>query len=192
MLVGMRAFWSAVGYGSVPFIPFVGAAALYKSFTKILSTINTVWRIPGCGRLIREPGNRNLILQACFDATVLDRVGAQFLMAINIFGPLSAAQTASVLLKLIAGITLLYESLFWEYKNHPERLLDQAVFERLVRAFQKSQGRVRMANHLTACITSANSYSKEACMKELQTAVEEGRNEKGKYLIRTRTVLDGN
>ncbi|GAB1318542.1 hypothetical protein MFIFM68171_08752 [Madurella fahalii] len=188
MEVGMSVFWNAVGFNSVPFVPFIGATALYKSFTKILAAINTVWRIPGCNALIQEPKNRNLILQACFDVTVLDRIGAQFLMAINIFGPLTASQTASVLLKLIAGITLLYESIFWEYKDHPDKVVDQEMFGRLVYDFQKSKGRQHMSSRLTAEITSSNSYSKEKCMRELQTAVDWGRNEHGKSLISARAV----
>lgn len=185
----MRSFWNAVGISSVPFVPFIGAAALYKSFYKILETIDVVWRIPGCRALVQKSKIRNLILQACFDATVMDRVGVQFLMAINIFGPLSAAQTAGVLLKMIAGITLLYERIFWESKDHPKRLMEQSVMESLIRDFQKSKDRVRMSSHLTATITTSNCYSKETCLNELQTAIDEGRSRRGKDFLRKQTVM---
>ncbi|KXX80024.1 hypothetical protein MMYC01_203438 [Madurella mycetomatis] len=163
MEVGMRIFWRAVGLGSVPFVPFVGATALYKSFTKILTAINTIWRIPGYSALIQNPGNHNLILQGCFNVIV-------------------------VVLKLIAGITLLYESIFWEYNNHRGKVMDQPMLKRLMHAFERSEGRKRMSNHLTAVITSGNAYSKEKCMRELQTAVDLGRNERGKNLLHARTV----
>lgn len=187
----MNTFWRAVGLGSVPFVPFVGAAGLYTSFSTILATINTVWRIPGTERLMLRSKIRNKILQGCFDVNVVDRIGAQFLMTINIFGPLSSAQTATVLLKLIAGISLLHESIFWEYKNHPERLITEQFMESMIKKFQKSPGRTRMANHLTGTISTANCYKKDACKAALETAIDEGRNERGKHLIRKHTVVGG-
>ncbi|KAK3984702.1 hypothetical protein QBC44DRAFT_336483 [Cladorrhinum sp. PSN332] len=189
--VGMATFWRAVGLNAIPFLPFVSAAGLYNSFNKILATINTVWRIPGCDRLIQKTKIRNKVLQACFNVNVFDRIGAQFLISINIFGPLSGGQTAMVLLKLIAGISLLYESIFWEYKNHSDGRITQEVMEQLILQFQKSDGRSRMANHLTGTISTSNAYSKEACFKELQKAIEYGRNEKFKNLIRKHTVVGG-
>lgn len=185
----MRAFWMTVGVGSIPFVPFVGATAFHRSFIKILARVNTVWRIPGYDALIQIPKNRNLILQACFDTSVAERIGVQFLMALNFLGPLTSADTAMVLLKLVAGISLLYESFFWEHKKHPEMLVNQAVFERLTYDFRKSQGRSRMSNHLTARITVGNAYNKDACLRELRAAVELGRNETGKLLVRSRTAV---
>ncbi|KAK4161487.1 hypothetical protein QBC43DRAFT_372232 [Cladorrhinum sp. PSN259] len=189
---GMATFWRAVGLGSVPFVPFVSAAGLYNSFNKILATVDTVWRIPGCTKLIEKTKMRNRILQGCFDVNVFDRIGAQFLISLNIFGPLSGGQTAMVLLKLIAGISLLYESIFWEYKSHAGRAgVGKEEMEALITKFQESDGRARMANHLTGTISTSNAFNKEACMKELRKAIDEGRNEKGKSLIRKHTVVPG-
>jgi hypothetical protein len=185
-------FWRAVGVGSVPFIPFIGATALYTAFIKILEQITYIWGFRGCSLLIKRSRVRNQFLRGCFGASASDIIGAKFLMALNIFGPLSAAQTATIVLKMIAGISLIYESIFWTSKNHPEWEITEGFVDSLVKEFQKSPGQQRMSNHLTVRIHLGNCYSKEACLQELQAAVEEGRSSMGKDFTRKHTILEHN
>ncbi|SCO32855.1 uncharacterized protein FFNC_03125 [Fusarium fujikuroi] len=137
--LGMDVFWKAVGTSSIPFIPFVGATALYSAFIKILKIINTIWGIPSCTPLLHDSKVRNLFLQGCFDASAGDILTSKFLVALNFFGPLTATQTFTVILKMIAGIYLLHEKLFWYIKNHPERVVSPATIGRMVMEFRRSQ-----------------------------------------------------
>ncbi|KAF4450003.1 hypothetical protein F53441_6787 [Fusarium austroafricanum] len=188
--LGMDVFWKAVGTSSIPFIPFVGATALYSAFIKILKIINTIWGIPSCTPLLHDSKVRNLFLQGCFDASAGDILTSKFLVALNFFGPLTAAQTSTVILKMIAGISLLYEKLFWYVKNHPERIVSPATIGRMVMEFRRSQGQRNMSARLTYRITLANCYDKAACLAELEEAVEAGRSVMGKEGMRKKTIVD--
>ncbi|KAH7253079.1 hypothetical protein NW759_013706 [Fusarium solani] len=188
--LGMDVFWKAVGTSSIPFIPFVGATAIYSAFIKILKTINTIWGIPSCTPLLHDSKVRNLFLQGCFDASAGDILGSKFLMALNFFGPLTAAQTATIILKMIAGITLIYEKLFWYIKNHPDRVVSPATIGRMVTEFRRSQGQRNMSARLTFRIHLGNCYDKRACLAELEEAVEAGRSAMGKEGMRKKTIVD--
>ncbi|KAH7141694.1 hypothetical protein EDB81DRAFT_884767 [Dactylonectria macrodidyma] len=76
--------------------------------------MDVFWKagIPSYGLLLRDSKVRNLFLQGCFDASAGEILGAKFMAALNFFGPLSTPQTASIILKMVSGITLLYEMLF--------------------------------------------------------------------------------
>jgi hypothetical protein len=186
----MGVFWKAVGTSSIPFIPFVGATALYNAFLKILETINAIWGIPSCTPLIHDSKLRNLFLQGCFDASAGNILGSKFLMTLNFFGPLTAAQTATVVLKMIAGISLIYEKLFWYIKNHPDRIVSPEIIDHIVSEFRKSPGQRNMSDRLTCGIHLGNCYSKAACLAELEGAVEVGRSEMGKEGMRKKTIVD--
>lgn len=186
----MDVFWKAVGTSSIPFIPFVGATAIYSAFIKILKTINTIWGIPSCTPLLHDSKVRNLFLQGCFDASAGDILGSKFLMALNFFGPLTAAQTATIILKMIAGISLIYEKLFWYIKNHPDRVVSPATIGRMVTEFRRSQGQRNMSARLTFRIHLGNCYDKSACLAELEEAVEAGRSAMGKEGMRKKTIVD--
>lgn len=186
----MDVFWRAVGTSSVPFIPFIGGAALYRAFTKILKTINSVWGIPSCAPLLESSKVRNFFLQGCFDASVGEILTSKFMMALNFFGPLTAPQTATIILKMIAGVSLIYEQLFWYAKNHPNMVLSPFTIEKTVARFRKSSGQKNMSSRLTFCITMGNCYNKEACLAELEEAVEAGRSAMGKEGIRKKTIVE--
>ncbi|KAM0426009.1 hypothetical protein ACHAPT_008638 [Fusarium lateritium] len=188
--LGMDVFWKAVGTSSIPFIPFVGATALYSAFIKILKTINTIWGIPSCTPLLHDSKVRNLFLQGCFDASAGDILGSKFLMALNFFGPLTAAQTATIILKMIAGISLIYEKLFWYVKNHPDRVVSPTTIHRMVAEFRRSAGQKNMSARLTFRVHLGNCYDKAACLAELEEAVDEGRSLKGKEGMRKKTIVD--
>lgn len=108
--------------------------------------------------------------------------------AINFFGSLSAPQTASVILKMISGITLIDEMLFWEAKKHPGRVITSAVISRVVIQLRKSRGQQRMSDLLTTQVYSGNCYSKSACMEELQHAVNDSRRVVRKGVLRKKTI----
>jgi hypothetical protein len=176
MEVGIEVFWSAVGTSSVPFIPFVGAIALYRAFIMILKKITALWGIVGAARLIEKSKVRNQFLRGCFDTSVGGIIGSQFLLSVNIIPPISAAVTAEVVLKMIAGITLIYEMLFWRMKQHPERLLTVEIVEQVVTEFQSSREQQKMSDRLGRRISLNNCYNKAACFEELKVTVEESRN----------------
>lgn len=185
----MSVFWKAVGASSVPFIPFVGATALYSAFVKLIENINAIWGIRTCTRLIQKSGVRNLFLQGCFNASTGDILGAKFLMALDFLGPLTAVQTATIILKMIAGISLMYEKIFWEVNKYPEREVSEAMIDRLVTDFRRSRGQKNMSALLSDGITLGNCYKKTECLAQLENAVDEGRSRMGKEFLRKKTLV---
>jgi hypothetical protein len=189
-VVGVKVFWKTISLSSIPFVPFVGAGALYTAFTKILENITLAWGIRGCRQLIRDSEVRNVFLQGCFNVTVGERIGVSFLKSIDIFGPLSVPQTAIFILKMICGVSLIYEKLFWKQKNDPGRELDIERIREVAQKFQKSKAHWAASQWITTNIDLANCYSKDECCKVLQGAVDLGRNPEGKNYLKVNAIVD--
>ncbi|KAM5341869.1 hypothetical protein ACJ41O_014900 [Fusarium nematophilum] len=184
---GLKLLWTAAQCHSADMKLKVNQTG---AFVKILKTINTIWGIPSCTPLLHDSKVRNLFLQGCFDASAGDILGSKFLMALNFFGPLTATQTATIILKMIAGVSLIYEKLFWYIKNHPDRVVSPLTIGRMVTEFRRSQGQRNMSARLTYRIHLGNCYDKAACLAELEEAVEAGRSVMGKEGMRKKTVVD--
>ena len=152
-------------------MPFLGATAIYSAFGDILSSINQIWSL-------KDPDQRHIrnpILGACFNVSVSQRIGMQFLCMINILVLVTAPQTAVTILKMIAGVTIIHERLFWEQRENESIPLNTSGVEKVIDTFRRSDSRTLVAHQidghreLQEAMVLRNSQAGSQTRQEFQT-----------------------
>ncbi|KAI9847553.1 MAG: hypothetical protein M1838_000829 [Thelocarpon superellum] len=174
---GMSTFWGVVGSNAIPLTPLVGATMTYRAFGSIVTNLSAAWGIPDPHRILCESSARNVILEGFFDKSIWKAKGAfgawtvLSLVTLNIYGPLLVVPTAVLLLKIIAGVTLIFERLFLEQMVDGGSLpLSTDLIRTVVTKFRHSTGQKLMAGYINGSVDLANTYKKQKIWNVLEQA----------------------
>lgn len=117
-------------------------------------------------------------LEATYDETEEGLMFNSAMIATCNFGPLAASQTAKITLKMIVGMTLIFERLFLKQQKQgedPEPLTAETIREE-ARLFQHSLERSRMSNEINRHIVLANCYKEAAAKNAAAKAIDAGKS----------------
>jgi hypothetical protein len=184
----MSMFWRVQRTGAIPIIGFIGATGIYTAFTNVLSDISKFWRLEGTNGLILQSEIRNLFLSAVFDINVAQRIGVGFLLALNPLGGLLSAVTANIFLKMVAGVTLIHEMLFWKQIDNQGKPITVEDVRTVTANFQRSENRKRMIHYIDGELTALTGYKKVDCEKIMESAIQEGRSKRYADFVRKQTI----
>jgi len=113
----MNYFKKAAGFNAVPLVPFMDMATDKITSHDLFSAIHELWNKD---EILFEADHDNriraLILEAIFDKSFLEQLASTVWNIIDIIGPLSQSQNAVRFIKIVAGVTLIHEQLFWYQK----------------------------------------------------------------------------
>lgn len=161
---------------SIPFVPFVSVAAIYRAFISILSSISKVWGFRGSRGLIDRTWIRNHILEACFDCGIGQTLTASFLASLNIFGALTAVQTAILVLEMVGGIAFMHERLYWLQKDAGSEVITTEALDNVAKTYRKGAERKVLCAHIEYHVTMANCYNRQHCIDVVGKAISLARD----------------
>jgi hypothetical protein len=173
-------FGVSLGISAIPFVPVVSAVTFWVTFTYCFDEISKVWKLKDRSLLLKQRHTKRKFLEAIFDVNPYAFLALQ---AIDILGPTDAPATASVLAKVIAGITLIHDNLFVrELVQRRDGVMVTPLttddIDRTVKAFRTGPLRKAMRNHIDGSSLFTKAYSKHQISNLIQEAIEVAR---GKY-----------
>jgi hypothetical protein len=184
----MSMFWRVQGTAAIPIIGFIGATGIYTAFTRVLSDISSFWRLEGTHGLIVQSEIRNLFLSAVFSVNVAQRIGASFLLALNPLGGLLSPVTANIFLKMVAGVTLIHEMMFWKQIDNHRMPITVEDVRSVTEKFKRSDERKRMINYIDGELKVFQGYKKLDCERVIGSAIQEGRSNRYVDFVRKQTI----
>jgi len=184
----MSMFWRVQATGAIPIIGFIGATGIYTAFTRVLLDISRFWSLRGTHALIMQQEIRNMFLSAVFNVTVAERIGVSFLLALNPLGGLLSAVTANLFLKMVAGVTLIHEMLFWKQIDNQGNRVTVEDVRSVTGDFKRSDNRKRMIHHIDGELKALQGYNKLDCERIMESAIQEGRSKRYADFVREQTI----
>lgn len=111
----MTFFVATASANAVPFLPLIDFAVEEIVFSKLFTAIHGIWNRDDV-LFFREKKTRKIFLEAIFDDDLLGQVASAAFNMVDIIGPLSQSRNTVKFIKVVAGLTLLHEQLFWRQK----------------------------------------------------------------------------
>lgn len=118
-----------------------------------------------------------MILSAALDVDFLGRIGFGFLKFFDVFGSITYPLTVKMFLKLLAGTILIYERLFWKWKDTGLSIKKEEMIA-IARAFKTSGERREMDRMITEDFRKRSTFFRAERTDVVKKAVEQG-NYKG-------------
>ena len=162
------------------------------AYSEILRRLSKYWG------LITEPSDLltsidNLhfgFLEATYDAPKGELIMNSSLLATYNFGPLLGSRVAKTVLKMITGLTLIFERLFLiqqKQGENPEPLTRESIRKEANR-FQSSQERKRMNDAIENKIFLANCYQQDAAKAAASSAIRAGKSKDGEKFSKVEAI----
>lgn len=114
--IGMSHFTGTVIANIVPLVPGKDFAIEEILFPKLFTAIHGIWNRDDV-LFFREKKTQKIFLEAIFDEGILEQVVSVAFNVADILGPFSQSRNTVKFMKVIAGLTLLHEQLFWRQKT---------------------------------------------------------------------------
>jgi len=111
----MSLFKATASANAVPFVPGKDFVVEQISFSKLFSSIHRIWNKDDV-LFFRENITRKMFKEAIFDEDILGQMASATFNVFDIIGPFSQSRNTIKFMKVIAGLTLLHEQLFWRQK----------------------------------------------------------------------------
>ena len=178
IIIAMQHFERVTITSSLPLIPFLGGGVFRSSFNEIFSDVSVQYGLIDPWHVLRDKATRKSIFGACLKLSAGGRIGVKAALAINILGPLTAPVITASLLKMIVGIIMIHEELFWKQREQNGLRLTEDVIEETCARFAKGRGRQRAAAHIDGSIDISNYRREQYCSDVVTTALKAALGEK--------------
>ena len=172
IVIAMQHFERVTITSSLPLIPFLGGSVFRSSFHEIFSDVSRQYGLIDPWHVLRDKATRKRIFGACLKLSSGGRIGAKAALAINILGPLTAPIITASLLKMIVGIIMIHEELFWKQREQNGLRLTEDVIEETCAKFAEGRRRRIAAAHIDGSIDISNYRREQYCMDVVTTALE--------------------
>ena len=171
IVIAMHHFDRVTISTSLP-LPFLGGGVFRTSFNEIFSDVSRQYGLIDPWHILRDSSTRKRTFGACLRLSTGGRIGVKTLMSFNLFGPLTAAVITAALLKMIVGVIMIHEELFWKQRERNGLRLTEDVIEETCARFAESRRRQRAAAHIDGSIDISNYRKKSYCTDVVTTALE--------------------
>ena len=172
IVIAMQHFERVTITSSLPLIPFLGGGVFRSSFHEIFSDVSRQYGLIDPWHVLRDKATRKRIFGACLKLSAGGRIGVKAILAVNILGPLTAPIITASLLKMIVGIIMIHEELFWKQREQNGLRLTEDVIEDTCRRFAEGRRRQRAAAHIDGSIGIENYRKEQYCRDVVTTALE--------------------
>lgn len=188
---GLSAFWIVQGWGAVPIIPGISAISISVAFKKVYRVISRLWNIPTepLG-LFERRSIRHHFYEACLETSPAGWTGVKATLVGNILGSFAAGKTVELLLRIVAGVALVHESLFWVHKERGNIPLSEKHVELALNKYRKSKQRRNAMSRIYNDSTILTGYSREKCLETLSVAIELGESQTYREMLRKETLAE--
>ncbi|KAH6893493.1 hypothetical protein B0T10DRAFT_546720 [Thelonectria olida] len=188
---GIAAFWIVQGWGMVPIIPGISVISMTMAFKKVYRVISRLWNIPTDPLGLFERNTiRHQFYAACLDTTRVGWIGYKAALVGNIVGSLTAGMTADMLLRIVAGVALIHESLFWVHKEKGNIPLSERHVMKALKTYRLSKQRRNAMSRIYNDSTILTGYSKEKCLDTLRAAIELGESQTYREMLKKETLAE--
>ena len=157
---------------SVPLIPFLGGGVFQKSFNEIFSDVSTQYGLIDPYHVLRGSKARKRIFGACLKLSTSGNIGVKWALSFNILGPMTAPTITKALLKMITGVIMIHEELFWKQRERDGLRLTEDVIAETCTRFAEGRRRHKAAAHIDGSIDISKYRNKQYCMDTVTTALE--------------------
>jgi hypothetical protein len=176
-------YWRVQQVSRIPIIPIICLWTIGEAYSEILRRLSQYWG------LITEPeglltNKDNLhfgFLEATYDAPKETLIMNSYMLATANFGPLLGSRIAKTILKMITGLTLIFERLFLiqqKQGENPEPLTRELIRKEANR-FQTSPERKSMNEAIENKIVLSNCYQIAAAKAAASNAIRAGKSKDG-------------
>lgn len=141
------------------------------SFNKILALNINQWGLIDPQGILRQKSTRSRFFEACLKVSAAGRIGTKVGMSLNFFSVLTTSLITAALLKMVAGLALMFEDLFWKQRAEDGLRLTVEEVEKVTLRFSTSKWRHDAAAHIDGTIDLSNCYRRQYCKDVLITAV---------------------
>lgn len=160
----------------IPLVPLICMWTLGEAYNTILKRLTAIWNLrtdpPG---LLAHSDNLHFgFLEATYDESASVLIMNSAALATYNFGPLQASTTARITLKMIVGLTMIYERLFDVQRKQGDDVipLTREMVREEARKFQFDIKRSKMSNAIEKAITSGNCYDIAEAKKAAEKAMK--------------------
>jgi hypothetical protein len=164
----------------IPLVPIICMWTLGKAYTVIMHRLTQIWGLKTSPKgLLASKDNLHFgFLEATYDESREGLIFNSSLLAISNVGPLVGSTTAKITLKMIVGLTLIFERLFLKQQKQGEDAvpLTAEMIREEARKFQRSLERSRMSNAIEKKITLANCYKEASARSAAWEAIDVGKS----------------
>ena len=170
----MSRFVTIANLNSVPLIPFLGGTVFLSSFNAIYRSVNKTYGLIDPGQMMQKSSTRKLFFGASLKLSVPGSLSYRFFMSANFLGPLTGHVVTAALLKMIAGVIMIHETLFWRQRQKGGLHLTPEVMEETCSKFSASAERRKAAAFIDGSVQMLDFiYSnKQYCEDVLTTALQ--------------------
>jgi len=173
-------WWRVQQVSKIPIVPIICVWTLGDAYKVILGRLAQIWGLKTTpeGLLTGRDTLQFGFLEATYDESKEGLIFNSALLAAYNFGPLVASQTAKITLKMIVGMTLIFERLFIKQQKQGEdaKPLTADIIREEAQRFQHSLERSRMSNAINKHIFHANAYKEAAAKNAAAKAIEAGKS----------------
>lgn len=113
---GMKLFRANAISSAVPLLPGKDFVVEEVIFSKLFTAIHGIWNRDDV-IFFREKTTQKLFLEAVFDESLWGQIGSVAFNVANILGFISQSRNTVKFMKVVAGLTILHEQLFWRQKT---------------------------------------------------------------------------
>ncbi|KAG8529740.1 uncharacterized protein KY384_005221 [Bacidia gigantensis] len=156
---------------SVPLIPFLGGTVFRTSFNDIYSAVSTQYSLIDPYHALQKPVARKRIFGACLRLSTAGTTGVKFAMSFNVLGPMTAPSITKALLKMIIGVIMIHEELFWKQRDQGGLRINEDVIKETCRRFADGERRHKAAGHIDGTIDISKYRDERYCTSAVITAL---------------------
>lgn len=153
---------------------------LGEAYYEILNRLNQLWDLrTEPPDLLRSTNNLHFgFLEATYDESAKVLTMNTAALATYNLGPLVGSTTAKITLKMIVGLTLIYEQLFIYQQKQGEDAppLTREIIREEARKFQMGRGRQEMSRVIEKLIVRGNCYDVEEAKSAAEQALKAGKS----------------
>jgi hypothetical protein len=174
---GMRLFTTTVIANTVPFLPGKDFGVEEIVFSKIFTAIHGIWNRDDV-LFFREKKTQKIFLEAIFDVGILEQVASVAFNVADIIGPFSQPRNTVKFMKVVAGLTLLHEQLFWRQKTIIAEHSQISVADG--RGLQAGRGQPLSESEVKAVVNAfRRSEEGNTCRRDMCTYIDGGLSKVG-------------
>jgi hypothetical protein len=164
----------------IPVIPLICFLKLGEAYDVILRDLSKIWGLKTKPMdLLDQPDNLHFgFLEATFNHSSAELVLGGVAIATYNLGPLTATQTGRIILKMIVGLTLIFEQLFLYQQKQGDDAppLTKEVIRELARSFQMSPGRKQMSAEVDESMVWDTKYDEKEAKATAERAMKAGKS----------------
>ncbi|TAQ85657.1 hypothetical protein B7494_g6023 [Chlorociboria aeruginascens] len=173
-------YWRVQKVSKIPIIPIICLWTMGEAYSEILKRLTQYWGLTTKpeGLLTSTDNLRFGFLEATYDAPKETLIMNSYLLASYNFGPLLGSRVAKTILKMITGLTLIFERLFLiqqKQGENPEALTREIIREEASK-FQLSTQRQMMNEAIEKKIVLSNCYQIAAAKTAASNAIRAGKS----------------